>query len=475
MSIAKNSLANLSGALAPLFIMLLTVPLYLQLIGTERYGVLAVIWVIFGYFGFFDLGLGQAINQKIAKLRGDFEIERNSLFWTSFLLALLLGIIGGIILFVFADQLLATIGDLTEAMQEEAGAAIVWLIPALPILITTSIIKGTLQGIERFVALNVIGVGGNLLIQLLPLCAAWMGYVGLEYLVPAALTGRLLAGIFLFYQCKKHLPLSRNFTFERSEVIPLLNYGGWFSIISMIAPFLVVVDRLVIAAVLGGKAVAFYTVPYNISSNAMKISGSLAGALFPRFSANPDDARDLADRATHVLVDVMTPAIVVGVLLFDGFLNVWLGQSFATEAKGVGELILIGVWINCLVIPHNSRLYAEANLKKIVAVYVVEIPLYFLMLWVGISYAGIQGAAMAWTLRVILDTFALLWLGQAIASSVSGKLKSLSIVLVAFALASLQSSQTLEYWLASIAIILIALFIGRTNLLMVTRTILTRL
>ena len=446
-------------------IALVTVPLYLRYIGPERYGVLAVIWALLGYFGFFDFGFGRAVSQRMARLRDAQDSERSNLLWTALISTLLLGFLGSLGLWAFADLILNHLIDMSVSSRKEASESVAWLLVALPVLLPASVLQGALQARLRFVELNTIQFVGSTLSQLLPLAFAASGYVELQFLVPAALASRLVSAALLLRQCRRHVPLIGSPAIDRSHLKPMMHYGGWVSVITMLGPLLVTIDRLVIASLSGAKAIAYYTVPYDLVSRTMVISGTLSSAIFPRLaSVSAKSARDMALRATTVLVAIMTPVVIVGLFLVHPFMTLWVGDAFALASGGVAELVLLGVWINALVIPHHTRLLAADNPKTVVIIYLVQIPVYFLMLWLGIKYWGIVGAAAAWSLRVLLDTIMLLKAAGALRHTLCVMVPSLILVVTALLVALGTEVQSPMRWVVGLTLLGLTLLRDKQHL-----------
>ncbi len=439
MSISRHTLFNLGGAVLPMGIALATVPLYLGYIGAERYGVLTVIWALLGYFGFFDLGFGRAVTQRMARLPDADDSERSRLLWTALLSTSALGMLAGVLLWLFSNYILLNLIDMSAQSRSEVAGAVAWMVIALPVLLPTTVLTGALQARLRFAEVNAIQLICSLISQLLPLAVAASGHLELKMLVPAALASRALLAMLLFRQCRRHVPLTGKPMVDPLHLKAMLKYGGWVSVMTFLAPLLVTVDRLIIATISGAKAVTSYTVPYDLVSRTMVISGSLSSALFPRLvSSNPVEARDLAERATVALVAIMTPVVIAGTFLAQPFLDVWVGKSFAASSAGVSELILLGVWVNALVIPHHARLMATGSPRTVVTIYLIQIPLYLFMLWMGLRYWGVAGAAAAWSLRVLIDTTMLLCANEAL-------LKTLRLAAPYAALVSVASTGVLIF------------------------------
>src|SRR5678816_296216 len=82
--IGRNTVWNLIGQVAPAIAAIFTVPILIHGLGTERFGVLTLIWLVVGYFSIFDLGLGGALTQVLAERLGRDEHESiPPLVWTA--------------------------------------------------------------------------------------------------------------------------------------------------------------------------------------------------------------------------------------------------------------------------------------------------------------------------------------------------------------------------------------------------------
>src|SRR5260370_37854120 len=96
--LARNVIWNLIGNGAPMFVAVFSIPVLIHEMGKDRFGVLALAWALIGYASLFDLGLGRALTQLVARKMGaGEEREVPTLVWTSLLLMLLLGVAGAFV------------------------------------------------------------------------------------------------------------------------------------------------------------------------------------------------------------------------------------------------------------------------------------------------------------------------------------------------------------------------------------------
>jgi O-antigen/teichoic acid export membrane protein len=394
----------------PLLLSLATVPAYLHLIGEARYGVLAVVWVVLGYFGVFDLGLSRATANQIARMRNEPPAVRERVFWTALSLNATVGVLGGVILFFVGQVLLENLLRVTPELRSEAVAALPWLAVAVPLTTVTLVLAGTLEGGERFLLVNSLGIFGLALFQLLPLAYAYWVNPRLPGLIMSATLALFVSTVLSFVVTAVSLPVRSRPKIDAERVGVLLRYGGWVTLTGLVSPLVSVVDRVVIGSVLGAKAVTRYTVPYALVSRVKILSSSLARAIFPRFSMlDRSDAARVSRESLRALAAVMTVLTVVAAVTLDPFLRVWVGSEIASSSAPVGEILLIGFWLNSLAVVPFAFLQAQGRPDLPAKFHVLELAPYIGGLVFGLHFAGIQGAAWAWSGRAAADAVLLFW------------------------------------------------------------------
>src|SRR5271156_5827936 len=99
-TLKTNFAINVFGAIVPLAVALVTVPIYVRHIGDARYGILSIVWVLLGYFGFLDLGLSRASANALGKLRFAPRSERARVLITALYLNIGLGLLGSAVIFL---------------------------------------------------------------------------------------------------------------------------------------------------------------------------------------------------------------------------------------------------------------------------------------------------------------------------------------------------------------------------------------
>ena len=71
--LVQNSLLNFSSQAISLLVGVVTIPFIVRGLGTDRFGLLSLVWIVLGYFTIFDLGLGRAATKYVAEALGKGE------------------------------------------------------------------------------------------------------------------------------------------------------------------------------------------------------------------------------------------------------------------------------------------------------------------------------------------------------------------------------------------------------------------
>jgi O-antigen/teichoic acid export membrane protein len=414
MTVARSTLLNFAGHAAPLLAALFIVPPLVERLGAERFGFLALAWVLVGYFSLFDLGLGRTLSRLIAERLGTpREVELPVLSRSALALTTAIGLAAGVALFLAAGILCTRILALRQELQPEAIGALRVLAISLPLVTVTAALRGMLEAGGRFDWVNAVRLPVGVLMFGAPLVVATFS-TSLSTIAIALAAVRLAAFIAHWAVCRRLYPaltvLGRP---DPGATRGMLGYGAWLTVSNVVGPLMVYLDRFVIGALLAMSAVAYYSAPYEVVTRLWLIPAALTGVLFPAMAgASPERAASLYRKGIAAIAVVVLPLAALLIAFAYQWLQAWLGNEFAERGALVAQFLCAGAAVNCLAYLPFTLLQARGRADLTAKTHLVELPLYLILLSVLVQESGIEGAALAWAGRCFADAAALFFLAH---------------------------------------------------------------
>lgn len=405
--LAQNALVNVAGRGVPLLFAVIAIPFVIEGLGTDRFGVLTIVWIVIGYFGLFDMGLGRATTKFVADEEARGAAQISPIIYTSILLLIGFGIVAGLLIVVATPYLVTAILNIPQELTGETRKAFYILSASIPLVLGSVGARGVLEAQQRFTLVNTVKIPASTINYVGPLLVLPFSNQ-LHHVVLLLVIGRAASFfIYLYYSC-------RNQQFLRPSEYPffkwakkLLSFGVWLTVSNFISPIMVYMDRFILGAILTMSAVAYYTTPYEMVTRVGIISGGLMGVMFPAFSVySLEDRGKLAalhQQSIRYLLLALVPVTVFLVMTAEPLLYYWLGNEFAENSTTVLQILAVGVFVNSLAMVPSTLIQAAGRPDIGAKLHMVELPVYLAMIWFFTQYMGIVGVAFAWVLRVTID------------------------------------------------------------------------
>ncbi|MEN8250052.1 MAG: flippase [Bacteroidota bacterium] len=466
--LARNTLWNMFGYGAPLLVAVFAFPFLVNGLGTERFGVLALAWMIIGYFSFFDLGLGRAITKLVAERLGAGDVDGiPDLVKTGLCLMTALGFLGTSFVVAISNWLVFTVLNVPSFLQIETVHSFYVLSLSIPFVIATSGLRGILEAFQRFDLANAIRIPLGAITFLGPVLVLPFS----DSLVPVMWVlggGRLIICIWSLILCVRLVPeLLGKAKVQRNLFRPLLSLGGWMSVSNVLGPFLVYTDRFLIGSMITMTAVTYYVTPYEIATKLWLFPYAVAGVLFPAFSAALVEDKfhvlRLYNRGVNYIFVALFPVVLTIIVFASQGLDLWLGAEFVVNSTRVLQWIAVGVLINSLAHVPVALIQGAGRPDITAKLHLIELPVYLLLLWQLVHLYGVEGAAVAWTVRVTLDTVLMFFMSRRYlpVSTMFLKKKALALcvaLLVLFIAAGIGDLSVKVIYFSGVILLLIPLF-----------------
>lgn len=266
------------------------VPLTLNYLDPVKYGIWITLTSIIGWFGFFDIGLGNGLRNKLAEAiaTNDQYLARIYISTTYALLIIILGMV--IILFSIINQFLdwTRILNAPAELKNELSVLVLIVFALFLIQLILKIIGNILMADQRPALNNFLNPLANFfsLILIFIITKVSSGSLLLLGIIISSTPVIVYstATLYIFkYEYKKYSPSIKHIKFIYSKA--LLGLGSKFFIIQIAAILLYQTNNIIISHILGPEQVTPYNIAFRYFSLLMMIFSII---LTPYWSAFTD-------------------------------------------------------------------------------------------------------------------------------------------------------------------------------------------
>jgi O-antigen/teichoic acid export membrane protein len=404
----KNSFYNILGSSLPLIVALFAIPILVKGLGEEKFGILALAWVVIGYFSLFDFGIGRTLTKIVAENLGIEKLDEiPELFWTALFLMFLISLIGSLILFLGTPYLVFHFLKISMNFREESLYTFYTLSISIPIVTTTAGLRGVLEAYQKFGIINFFRTLLGVFTFVAPLIC--MIFTKNLFIIVIVLTIiRLLIWILYYLACLKLDSIRGSAKkIRKHHIKPILKISTWMSVSNLVGPIILYIDRFLIGALISAVAVAYYTTPYEVVTKILIIPGALTGVLFPAISSSynsdPKFTYKLLTKSIKFVFIIIFPIVFIIIAFAKEGMNIWMGQDFAMNSSFILQLFAIGVLLNSIAFFPFTFLQSIGRPDITAKIHLFELPIYIFAMWFLIPSYGLIGAGVIWLFRIITD------------------------------------------------------------------------
>lgn len=345
MNVPRNVVFNFLSWLLPLAVTLKFTPIIIRGLGTESYGIYALVTGFIAYSFYF--AVSRAIPVYIAEYRVNNQLEKiGGVISATLAINLCVGLFA-LLFFLFGTKWLVTdMLNISQPFQREAQIAFYLAGATVLFMMVSQVFSSIPQALHRFDIFASITLATTLLLQTGNVLLVIAGF-GLLHLFVWNLILLALNCAAYWLVAKRILPEAKlTLNFPRSLLTGIIKYSGGVIAYQALGNFLYIFERGWLTRTSGHEAVTFYAVPMTIALYVHAFISSLALVIFPlaaeaHAQQNKERLKEIYTRSQKLLTMlILFPVLTLSVCRTE-FLTVWIGADLAQHSATALMLLSI--------------------------------------------------------------------------------------------------------------------------------------
>jgi O-antigen/teichoic acid export membrane protein len=402
----KNVFANLLNSAWGVVSVFLFIPLYIEFLGIEAYGIVAFYTMLLVILSLADMGFTVTLKREMARFSavGDLNGMKDALR-TYEIIYLLISILTGCVIYIFAPFIASYWLNTKSFTSEEMVMAIRLMGISIAMQLPAGLFIGGLMGLQRQLLANFINIGVGALRGAGAILVFWLFSPTIFVFFCWQLFANIVYLVISRYQLWNIISTGKGRFkgyFRWSVVRETGRFALGMASISLMGVVLTQADKLVVGKFASLEMFSYYSVAGTLASVPVMISSGIGAALFPRFTeivalAHKDALKQVYNQACEAIGVLIIPVGLILVFFSGEFIYAWTGSTqVASSAQLTASLLLLGQILQSVtVIPYNFAL-AHGSVKFSQRLGVLSIALVSPLLIVLTFNYGILGAGVSW-------------------------------------------------------------------------------
>lgn len=408
MSLQRNIIANYISQIYVAAVGILILPLYIQYMGAEAYGLVGFFTMLQAWFGLLDMGLTPTIGRETARYKGGSmsALEYRQLFRALSSIFIFIALIGGGSLFFFSEFISTQWLNVSELGIEEVVVAVQIMAISVALRWLGGLYRGVITGSEKLVWLSAF----NALIATLRFIAVFVtmslyGFTPFVFFMHQLVVAIIeVTGLWLMNN--RLLPSKAGFKdqigWSIEPVKPVLKFALTIAFTSSVWVLVTQTDKLVLSGILPLDEYGYFTLAVLVASGIMIISGPISSAIMPRMArlyaeGKESDVISVYRNSTQVVSVISGAASVTIACCANSLLYAWTGDlALSEKAAPILSLYALGNGVLAVAAFPYYLQYAKGNLRYHLIGNAVLVCLLIPAIIFAATYYGGVGAGYVW-------------------------------------------------------------------------------
>lgn len=407
MSLKKNVVANFIGQGWTALMGLAFIPLYIQYLGVEAYGLIGFYAVMQAWLTLLDMGITQSLSREMARFTAGAHTSESihDLLCSIELISLVLAVLMCLLVWLLSGYIAMHWLNAQKLSTGEVTSAVTLMGFVIALRFIEGIYKGALLGLQKQVAVNLVNIAiatmryGGVVAVL-----AWFASSIKVFFVWQAFSSIISVLLFVCLVYKTLPKPNMIPKFSTRAIKEVWRFASGMLGITFLALLLTQVDKVILSKLITLESYGYYTLAATVAGCLALISVPATQAIYPKMveyvaQKKSQELTDLYHQGAQLISVLIAPVAMMLVFFGKDIIYMWSGDiNLATKTAPILLPLALGSFLNCLVwMPYQLQLAhgwtSFAVTVNTIAVLIL-VPAIFL---VTPSY-GAVGAAWVWAL-----------------------------------------------------------------------------